>query len=315
MPKSAEPKSAKSKKTEEEDMDVEEQPAPKSKKAKTPKPAQPEPEPQEEEVYVPAPKKAKKAKKIKKAEPEPEEEEPEPEEEEPEPEEEEPEPEEEEDEDEEEEDGETSRKRRISAMKRKKKAKLVGYRSLARSAGYIDRLSGDTVTTSGVDSISSLLSVADAKRLMRFVPATPGATSFGLDEFSKRHDLFKQGVPASTARETQARCDSALRSVMNQVVLRAAETGKKNVTASMMASILRPYAENMLFTSVVPPTGLIRYAQDEGILSTVEADKKMREDEKKENSQAKKIASEWTTSEEKRLEAARAKRAGATAAA
>jgi hypothetical protein len=310
MPKSTEPKSGKSKKTEEEDMDVEEQPAPtpkpapKSKKAKSPKPTEPQPEPQEEEVAEPSPEPApKKAKKAKKAEPVPEPV-PEPE----------PEPEEEEEE-EEEEDEETSRKRKISSMKRKKKAKLVGYRSLARSAGYIDRLSGDTVTTSGVDSISSLLSVADAKRLMRFVPATPGATSFGLDEFSKRHDLFKQGVPASTARETQARCDSALRSVMNQVVLRAAETGKKNVTASMMASILRPYAENMLFTSVVPPTGLIRYAQDEGILSTVEADKKMREDEKKENSQAKKIASEWTTSEEKRLEAARAKRAGATAAA
>jgi hypothetical protein len=302
MPKSTETKSGKTKKVEEEDLDVDESPAPKPmKKKKAPKPT--EPEPQEEKTADPSPEPApKKAKKTKKAEPEPE---PEPE----------PDPEEEEEEqEEEEEDEETTRKRKLSAMRRKKKAKLVGYRSLARSAGYIDRLAGDNNTTSGIDSLSSLLSVADAKRLMRFVPATPGATSFGLDEFTKRHDLFKQGVPASTARETQARCDSAMRSIMNQVVLRAAETGKKNITASMMASVLRPYSENMLFTSVVPPVGLVRYAQDEGILSSKDADKKLKEDEKKENSAAKKIAADWDASEAKRLEAARARRSAATTA-
>ena len=47
-------------------------------------------------------------------------------------------------------------------------------------------------------------------------------------------------------------------------------------------SVLRPYAAHMLFTAVVPPLGLIRHAQEEGVLGATEGDKLQRAEEKKE---------------------------------
>lgn len=199
------------------------------------------------------------------------------------------------------EDEKTLKKKARAKMRRNKKAKLVGYRSLARSAGYIDRVKGDTVTVAGIDGTSCLISIADARRLMRFAPTTVGSTSYGTDEVAKRHNLFTKGVPASVARETQARCDAAMRSAMNQAVLRAAEAGKKTISASIMMSVLRPYRENMLFTAVVPPIGLIRHAQSEGVINATEADKELMANEKKENQKHKKMHEDYEKAEKERL--------------
>ena len=200
-----------------------------------------------------------------------------------------------------EDDEETTRKKAKANTRRNKKCKLVGYRNLARIAGYIDRVKGDTVTVSGIDGTSCLTSIADAKRCMRFTPATAGSTNFGLDEFSKRHELFKNGVPTSAARPTQVHNDIILRSITNNLVLLAAETGKKTISASMVMSVLRPYVANMLFTAVVPPIGVIRHAQDEGVLAATEQDAQMKVNEKKENAKTKQIAEAYEKSEQERL--------------
>ena len=92
-------------------------------------------------------------------------------------------------------------KQKKALTKKRKKAKLVGYRALSKQAGYTDGSGKDNLVPKGLDCLSSLLSVADAKRLMRFVPATPGAPGFEAAEFSKRMELFKHGVPESAARE------------------------------------------------------------------------------------------------------------------
>jgi hypothetical protein len=286
------PKATASKRKQTEDDDVDDVPEaapvvlpkPSGGKKKSNKKTEDEPEKQEiaqeEDEAPPVP--AKKKSKKKAAEPEPE-------------------PEEEDGNDED--DEETNRKKNRAKMRRNKKAKLVGYRSLARMAGYNDRIKGDTVTAAGIDGMSCLTSISDAKRLMRFTPATAGSTNFGLEEYTKRHGLFKNGVPASAARETQARCDAALRAAMNQAVLRAAETGKKTISASMMMSVLRPYSEKMLFTAVVPPIGLIRHAQDEGIIKATESDVQAKAEEKKENLKTKKIWEDFEKSENERLAA------------
>ena len=189
-------------------------------------------------------------------------------------------------------------KRKAALSKKRKKAKLVGYRTLAKTAGYVDVPASEGIVPAGADCISSLLSVADSKRLMRFVPATPGAPGFDAEEFGKRLDLFKQSVPSSAARETQARCDAVLRSAMNQVVQRAVDTGKKTISASMMASVLRPYAANMEFTCVTPPLGLVRYSQNVGILNFPEND--ISADEKKECKANLKAYNEFIEAEDKR---------------
>ena len=199
--------------------------------------------------------------------------------------------------------------------KKRKKAKLVGYRSLSKTAGYVDTGPKGVHSTTN-DCLGSLLSEADAKRLMRFVPATPGSAGFAGDEFMQRLYLFKNSVPGSAARETQARCDAILRSAMDQAVMRSVEAGKKTVSASTMASVLRQYAPNMEFTAVVPPLGLVRYAQDAGVLNPLTEDElKKRGDEKKENTANKKAYTDFVDSKEKEKATNREKKAAAQAAA
>ena len=200
-------------------------------------------------------------------------------------------------------------KRKATLTKKRKKAKLVGYRSLSKTAGFMANTEKGEVLPSSVDCLSSLLSVADAKRLMRFVPATPGAPGFDASEFDQRMELFKQSVPASAARETQARCDAAMRAAMNQAVIRAVESGKKTISPSMMAAVLRPYAANMEFTSVTPPIGLIRFAQNSGVLNVPESDQNKTADEKKVCTSNKKKYQEFIESEERRKAKAKADRA------
>lgn len=193
---------------------------------------------------------------------------------------------------------EEKEKQQKALSKKRKKAKLVAYRSLSQKAGYVD--TGDGIHPTTNDCLGSLLSEADAKRLMRFVPATPGSAGFKSNEFMQRLDLFKEGVPSSAARETQARCDAIMRSAMNQAVLRSVEAGKKTVSASTMASVLRQYAANMEFTAIVPPIGLVRFAQDNGILNPSSEDElKKRGEEKKEQASNKKAYTDFVDWKEK----------------
>lgn len=218
------------------------------------------------------------------------------------------EPEEEVEPDEEEEDEETKAGKRRAQIRRSKKAKSVGYRSLARQVGYSDRGKDGRSAAAGMDGAHSLLSLADAKRLMRFVPATPGEHAFGEDEMDKRQFLFEKGVPSGAARETQVHCDAVMRNVMNEAVLRAAESGKKSISAYDMMCVLRPYAQNMMFTSgVTPCIGQIRHAQAEGILTATDSDKELLVAEKKVNTAYKKkydtFISDIKAKQEKRKEA------------
>ena len=208
-----------------------------------------------------------------------------------------------EEEEEEEEDPNAARKKK---MMRNRKARLVGYRNLAKAAGYLDKYPDDVVGSAGLDGQACLLSLADAKRCTRFVPATPGATTYGLDEFSKRHELFKKSMPDGAARESQVNLDLVLRSALNDATVRAMEAGKKTISASMMQSVLRGPAQNMLFTSVVPPVGLVRFGQAKGLLHSSEIDASKKAEEKAEASKAKKMAADHEKAEEKRLAAARA---------
>lgn len=211
---------------------------------------------------------------------------------------------------------EEAKKRAKDLSKKRRKAKLVGYRTLSKKAGYLNVNTEGDILPMGTDCLASLLSEADAKRLMRFVPSTPGAIGFNSTEFNKRMELFKQSVPGSAARETQARCDAVMRAAINQAVMRAVEMGKKTVSASMMASVLRSYAANMEFTAVVPPIGLVRHGQDIGVLNAAnEDDAKKRSDEKKEANANKKVAVDYAEAVEKEKAAKKAYKENAKSAA
>ncbi len=51
------------------------------------------------------------------------------------------------------------------------------------------------------------------------------------------------------------------------------------VTAAAMHQVLRPFAAQMRFTAVLPPKGLVREAQNAGILEADEEDAKQNEAE------------------------------------
>tara|TARA_Y100000389_G_scaffold196735_1_gene230158 strand:+ start:1359 stop:2291 length:933 start_codon:yes stop_codon:yes gene_type:complete len=211
----------------------------------------------------------------------------------------------------EEQDPDAARKRK---MMRNRKAKLVGYRNLAKAVGYLDKCSDDAMGSAGLDAQACMISLADAVRCHRFVPATAGATTYGIDEYSKRHALFALGVPATAARESQVNLDLVLRSAMNEATVRAMEAGKKTISASIMQSVLRSAADNMLFTAVVPPLGLVRFGQSKGLLSSSEVDNAKKQEEKAEASKAKKMAAEYDKTTEERRAVVRKVRAAKKAA-
>lgn len=190
-------------------------------------------------------------------------------------------------------------KQKAALSKKRKKAKLVGYRALSKAAGFMTHVENGGIPPQSRDCLGSLLSVSDAKRLMRFVPATAGAPGYDADEFDQRMELFKQSVPASAARETQARCDPVMRAVMNQVVLRAVETDKKTISPYMMASVLRQYTPNMEFSAAMP-MGLVRFAQASGLLNVPESDHNKNAEEKKVQSANKKKFNDFIDTEERR---------------
>ena len=107
-----------------------------------------------------------------------------------------------------------------------------------------------------------------------------------------------------------------MRSVMNDAFLRSVEANKKTISASTMASVLRPYASLMELTAVVTPLGLVRYGQENGIINpSSEEELKKRGDEKKENAANKKAYVDFVDSKEKVRAAKRMKKYEAQAAA
>tara|TARA_Y100000768_G_C23980661_1_gene685576 strand:- start:2183 stop:3031 length:849 start_codon:yes stop_codon:yes gene_type:complete len=159
--------------------------------------------------------------------------------------------------------------------------KLSGYRAKARECGY-ERKSG-VVSASGIDSYASCLSAADAKRLMRFVPEVLNMCSYDKDECKERMELSYVSVPQSAARETQARCEILLRNIANEAVLQAVREKKMAVDADIVHSIIRKYAHNMAFSAILPPKGLIRYAQAQGSIPSLAKDSEAQKEETSEN--------------------------------
>ena len=194
----------------------------------------------------------------------------------------EPEEEEQEDQDEEPEDeggGEEAAKRKMRRQREHKK--VSGYRGKAAECGF--KKGSGVIAAGGLDSFASALTPADAKRLMRFVPEVLNKSTYDKTECAARMKLSTESVPGSAARETQARCEAVFRKIMNEAVMRGVEKGAMRLDAATMQSVLRPYQYGMSFQSVLPPKGLIRHAQGEGVLSASAADEEALEQEKADN--------------------------------
>ena len=194
----------------------------------------------------------------------------------------------------------TGEPRAVNEAKRRKKAKLVGLRKLAEEAGYLTRSAGDPVSATGYDATCCLLTISDTKRLTRFTPTSPGSVSFDEAEYKKRVELEQMGGFSTEAmRESQVRLDYALKQILNRAAVRCGETNAKTITATTVQSVLRPYMGKTMYTAIVPPLGLVREAQREGVLDYPDVDRNKAEKEKEMCQEAKKAADKTVKSKEK----------------
>lgn len=211
----------------------------------------------------------------------------------------------------EEDDGTAEEKAAKKLRRQREHKKVSGYRNKAKECGFTS--GGGVIGAMGLDSFAAALTPADAKRLMRFVPEVLNKSSFDKPECMARMKLSAEPVPASAARETQARCEAVFRKIMNEAVLRTAEKGVARVDAATMQSVLRPYQYGMTFSAVLPPKGLVRHAQGEGVLSASVGDEAVAESEKTENRELAATAKRLDKAEEERKEAFKARREALTA--
>jgi hypothetical protein len=214
----------------------------------------------------------KKIKKKRKAEPEPE---PEPEEEE-----------EEEEEAEEEVEVDAAKAKKAKAAKKARK-KAAGYRRVAHKAGY--EKSSSPAAAGGRDISGCTISLSDAKRLASYTPHDFSKGTFDKAEAETRLELSKESVPLSAAKIIQLRCEAVARNVLNESLMRLVESGRRTLDASTVLSVLRPYEAAMMFTAVKPAAGLVRFAQESGVLATTPSDEEHSNERDKDNKELTKI--------------------------
>ena len=201
--------------------------------------------------------------------------------------------------DEEEDEAGTAEEKAKKKLRRQREHKKVsGYRAKAAECGF--KKGNGVIASAGMDMFASALTPADAKRLMRFVPEVLNKSSYDKNECAARMKLSTESVPATAARVTQARCEAVLRKIINESVLRSVEKGAMRIDAATVQSVLRPYQYNMSFSSVLPPLGLIRHAQGEGILSANAKDEAGMEQENNDNKELAGAAKQLDKAEEAR---------------
>ena len=203
--------------------------------------------------------------------------------------------------DEEDDDGTAEEKAKKKLRRQREHKKVSGYRAKAAECGF--RKGNGPVAASGIDMYASALTPADAKRLMRFVPEVLNKSTYDKNECSARMKLSQESVPPSAARETQARCESVLRKIMNEALMRSVEKGVMRIDAATVQSVLRQYQYNMTFSSVLPPLGLIRHAQVSGVLSANAKDEAGMDQETKDNKELSAAAKKIDAAEAARKEA------------
>jgi hypothetical protein len=153
-----------------------------------------------------------------------------------------------------------------------KRSRARAYRSIAKRVGYLQR-TPSAAESQGLDSEKTLVSVADAARLMRFDPAHAGVEEVWADrELEERAAALKEGAPVGAAKAVALYADRILRLVANKAVRHAVDTKKKKVGAAVVHAVLREYLPKLVMDSSVVNKGLLREAQRRGLTAVAEAD-------------------------------------------
>ena len=144
-------------------------------------------------------------------------------------------------------------------------AKLSGLRRSALKAGYSRREDASRAEIKGLDIAQSLITPGDIQRLERAIPLNFDKGSYEPEEIEMRMELIHQTLPIGSAREVIGFVEPIFRSVITECVERQARTKTQRVTPSTMYSVLKKYADLGVFTSMVPPKGLVRHGKETGV--------------------------------------------------
>lgn len=200
-----------------------------------------------------------------------------------------------------------SEKARKKLRRRREAKKCAGYRAIAGECGFVT--GGAAAAAAGNALLMSAVTPADAKRCLRFVPEVLSKSSFQKTECHERMRLSTEPVTDASARVAQGHIEAVMRRMLNKAVFSAVEKGQKRIDAATMLSVLRPHQGGLHFTAVVPPLGLLRHAQINGVLSASAADAEAADDEKAANKELVGDARRLDNAELKRREAFRARKA------
>lgn len=207
-------------------------------------------------------------------------------------------------------------------------ARLSGARKSARKAGFSSRKNASRDELHGLDMERSILSPADIVRLAHAVPLSFDKGSYNKVENEMRFLCMFESLPHQSARELTAFVESEFRAIDRACVERNSRLNTTRVSASTMGAVVKNRADRSIFSSFVPPPGLVRHAKDTGVgtyvpgrnedpvelMEVTAEDKKQYRADKKENKEmadsydrlVKKEADRKAAAREKRVEAASA---------
>ena len=140
----------------------------------------------------------------------------------------------------------------------RRKARVRGYRSVARDAGYSANYAS---SASHLDVSRPVLSDAEVIRACQWAPQLADKPAYSsIEEFEERTELSLESLPKSAAKVIRQSGEAYLRRLTLGAMQRASDQQKTRASVNMVQAETRPLQRIQKY-SFVAPHGLVRFAQ------------------------------------------------------
>lgn len=139
--------------------------------------------------------------------------------------------------------GQIEKDKRMALIRARQSKRAVVFRNAAKAAGYLSTYGVQSDGAAGRDAEFCLLSIHDAKRLIKFNVLSDRAS-----ENDERAVVLKEALPPKALNHAQVRLNALFGTIMNDAVLRVIENNHKKVTAKDMFAAIRPYVHKGRFS-------------------------------------------------------------------
>ena len=158
--------------------------------------------------------------------------------------------------------------------------KVKGYDKMSIQAGYgnfsvamKDDDSYSMPIARGVDARTPVISMSDVLRMATALPPNPAMTSYTKEEFARRLANADTRLPVEACRVLQANANALFNNIHYAAMSTVTQQCKtQKIRASHAVALLKPYAEQMSFSSVLAPPGLVQYGKEIGVLPEADGD-------------------------------------------